>query len=152
MKDSEINNGRVRQRAARGKTIPKWVWIAVIVFVAVSIAGQLVVHQFFAARKLRTYFDRLKPGMTYAEVTRLIPPGMNNGKQLCTYVNSGSVVVRSNVLPTYELDCKGPAEPLLGIEVGTIYFDQQDRLIGVNYGSSGVGPGVWEPRWGVERE
>jgi hypothetical protein len=137
----------------RHSATPKWVWIAVGVFAVMALAVGIVVHRFVAARELCTYFDRLRPGMTYAEVTQLIPPGMiHSGKQSCTSVVWQTVLVRSNALPAFELYCSGPVQPLLGIEAGRIYFDEQERLIGANYGSSGVGPGIWKPGWGVRYE
>jgi hypothetical protein len=132
---------------------PKWVWIAVSAFVVVALAIGFVVHRFMAARELCTYFDRLRPGMTYAEVIQLIPPGMiHSDKQSCTSVVWQTVLARSNALPASEVYCYGPVEPLPGIEAGWIYFDQEDRLIGAWYSSSGVGPGIWKPHWGVRYE
>src|ERR1043166_5802384 len=111
--------------------IPKWVWIAVVVFIVLAPAVGIMMHRFVAARELCTYFDRLRPGMTYAEVTQLIPPRMiHSSKQSCTSVVWHTVLVRSNALPAFEVYCSGPVEPLPGIEAGCIYFDQQEGLIG----------------------
>jgi hypothetical protein len=137
----------------RHSATPKWVWVTVSVFVLVALAVGFVGRRFMLGRELCTYFDRLRPGMTYEEVTQLIPSGMiYNGKQSCRSVVWRTVLVRSNALPAFEIYCSGPAKPLLGVEAGRIYFDQQDRLIGAWYSSSGVGPGIWKPRWGVRYE
>jgi len=115
------------------------------------VALVIAYRSFVTPRQLSTYFARLQPGMSYSEITQFMPSAMVTAdKRSSTSVVWQTVLVRSNALPASEVYCAGPLSPVPGIEMGIIYFDAQDRLIGARYSSSGVGG--WTPRWGVRYE
>ena len=129
----------------------KWAWFAVGGLVAFVIFAVVAHRAFVAPRELSTYFARLHPDMRYSEVMQLMPRAMITADKLsCTSVVWRTVLIRSNASPATEVYCAGPLSPLPGIEVGIIYFDAQDRLIGAYYNSSGAGG--WTPRWGTRHE
>ena len=125
----------------------KWAALGFGALIVVAV----IIGRFVSERELCTHLDRLKAGMTYAEVIQLIPPEMiHTDKAPCTSI-VWNALVRSNTLPVYEVRCHGPLDPLLGIEVGDIYFDQKDQLIGIDYSSSGAGKGSnWKPKWALQ--
>ncbi len=101
----------------------KWAALGFGVFSVLVVVIALAINHFVTERELCTHFDRLKPGMTYAEVIQLIPPGMiHTDKEPCTSAGLDAALMRSNTLPVYEVRCHGPLDPLLGIEAGECLF------------------------------
>jgi len=105
-------------------------------------------------RELLTYFERLEPGMTYSEAMQIIPRKMIAvEKRHCTNVVWRTVLVHTNATPNSEVVCRDAFGFLPVFETGDIYFDKEDKLIGVYYNSSGIGGGAfWKPKWGVRQE
>jgi hypothetical protein len=129
----------------------KWVWLALFAAVAFVVLLVVAYRMLVTPRQLSTYFARLQPGMSYTEITQFMPRAMISAdKRACTSVVWLTVLVSSNVVPASEVSCSGDAFPLGGMEVGRIYFDQQDKLVGAYYNSSGGGG--WTPRWGVRHQ
>jgi hypothetical protein len=97
--------------------------------------------------EVSTHLAKIKPGMTYAEVARRIPRSMaRDGKQPCTSLTSGIYLVSSNALVASELRCTELFFPLNSATYAVVYFDRQDKVVGLYYSSSG---GRWKPKWGV---
>src|SRR5688500_3580146 len=110
--------------SAHQSTGKKAIWFILAGCVAVALAVVLGYRAFMKPRQLVTYFARLQPGMSYSEVTQLMPRAMITAdKQTATSVVWQTVLVRSNVAPSSEIICSGDAFPLGGIEAGRIYFD-----------------------------
>ncbi len=137
--------------AAHGIVKQKAAWLVFGSIGLFALAVVVAFQVFVKPKQLCTYFNRLRPGMTYSEVTNLLPQTMYTTRYACTSAVWQTVLVRSNAIPASELPCQGNSYPLLGgAEVGTVYFDDHDRLVGANYSSSGGGG--WSPRWGVRKK
>src|SRR5687768_14525291 len=100
-------------------TRKKIIWFIFAGCIAITLAVVLGYRAFMKPRQLATYFARLQPGMSYSEVTQLMPRAMITAdKQTATSVVWQTVLVRSNATPSSEIICSGDAFPLGGIEAG----------------------------------
>lgn len=89
---------------------------------------------------------RVEPGMTEDDVLSLVPMVGVRVKQkgAPTFVSSGTTLVAPevNCVSQVILNATGLLSPG---EYGVVYFDQNCKVVGLRYSSSG---GPWRPKWG----
>jgi hypothetical protein len=118
----------------------------IVVGLAISLFGAGILIGRYG--EVSTHFAKISPGMTYAEVARIIPKRMvRDGKRPCSVLTSGIYLVDSNALVASEMTCSEMFFPLNSATYGMVYFDRQDKVVGIRYSSSG---GHWKPKWGVK--
>jgi hypothetical protein len=117
---------------------------------AILVAWFLVMAPVRSAN-LSVQLSRLKPGMPYSEVVGILPKSMIYGdKEACTKAFARTTLASADAKPTSQLYCVSKdCWPLNPAASAWLYFDHQDRLIGMYYTALSGG---WSPSWGVVKE
>lgn len=133
--------------ASAEKRTQKRILIVLGVLVGVAWAAVLSVFWFLSRGQLSTQFNRIRPGMSYAEVLKMLPQEMKVSLQpKSSALPLGAVVAYRGAIPSSELQCVSLYSPFNVDAFGYIYFDAQAKVVGLYYTSSG---GPWEPSWGA---
>jgi hypothetical protein len=129
----------------------RWQLLVCGIATAVMVVAWFLLVAPVRSANLSVQLGRLKPGMTYSEVTALLPGSMiEGGKEACTSVVWQTTLVGADAKPASRLYCSSKGcWPLNPAAFALIYFDGQDRLIGIRYSAMSGG---WSPRWGVAKD
>lgn len=120
------------------------------VLTSAALAVVLLVLGFLSRGQLSTQFSRIRPGMSYDEVLKLLPQEMKVSTQpRSSAFPLGAVVAQRGAIPSSELQCVSLYSPFNVAAFGSVYFDAQAKVVGLYYSSSG---GQWKPSWGVAVE
>lgn len=124
--------------------------IALGVLTGVTLAAVLSVFLFLSRGQLSTQFDRIRPGMSYDEVLKLLPQEMKVSLQpRSSALPRGAVIAQHGAIVSSELQCVSFYSPFNVAAFGSVYFDAQAKVVGLYYSASG---GPWKPGWGVPVE
>jgi hypothetical protein len=126
-------------------------WVVGVVMVIIIM--RMCITHLIDGVGLIPYIKTIRPGMSYEKVSTIIPSRyVVSNRYECTSFASGTYITMNGVRCVSCIYLGSPpsdASPIVGAlataEICTIYFDSEDKVVGMDYSSSG---GSWRPRWG----
>lgn len=134
-----------------------WVPCVVVGLLLIVLLPILLIGSWVGKRtSLVPYLKQIQPGMTYDQVRKIIPPQfIISEKEPCWNIVMNAWVVYTSARAASEIYLGAPPRDVSLIEAalvsgesGRVYFDKDDKIIGIYYNTSSAGR--WSPRWGVK--